>query len=168
MTKDARERRGGKAARRHFLGIAAGVLLLGMVGPSTGEFARAQTAPQRPLAADEAEAMVEAGDLMLVDVRSPREWAETGVPKGAETITFHDPEGLAAFVEKIVKASGGDLGRPVGLICAAGVRSSYAYRLLQERGFTNLYNVGEGMFGNPNYGPGWLKRHLPTEPCGKC
>ncbi|MET4807441.1 rhodanese-like domain-containing protein [Limibacillus sp. MBR-115] len=167
MTRLARKN-GLFASRRRFLGVAAGVLLLGVVGPSVGDFVRAQSAEQRHLQADKAAEMIGRNALMLVDVRSPREWRDTGIPKSARTVTIHDPEGFVAFVEKIVAASDGDLNRPVGLICAAGVRSSYAYKLLQERGFTNVYNVTEGMFGNPNYGPGWLKRDLPIEPCEDC
>lgn len=144
------------------------MLLLGFVGPSVGEFLSAQSAEQRHLPADRAAEMTRDQQLMLVDVRSPGEWRETGLPEGAVAITIHDPDGLSAFVEKIVEASDGDLDRPLGVICAAGVRSSYAYRLLRERGFTNLYNVTEGMFGNPNHGPGWLKRELATEPCRSC
>jgi hypothetical protein len=35
------------------------------------------------------------------------------------------------------------------------------------RGFTNVYNVSEGMAGS-KAGPGWIRRGLPIESCKNC
>ena len=40
-------------------------------------------------------------EITLVDVRHPDEWRETGIPKGAKPISFHDPEGSAGFVNRV-------------------------------------------------------------------
>jgi rhodanese-related sulfurtransferase len=37
-------------------------------------------------------------------------------------------------------------------------------RYLQSQGFTQVYNVKEGMAGS-GAGPGWLKRGLPVDKC---
>ena len=108
------------------------------------------------------------GDITLVDVRSGQEWRQTGVATGAKRVTIHNPNGIKAFVAEMVKAVGGDKSRPVALICAAGVRSARAEKILVAAGFSNLQNVSEGMMGRPDAGPGWLKRGLPVTPCPEC
>jgi rhodanese-related sulfurtransferase len=57
--------------------------------------------------------------------------------------------------------------RPIALICARGNRSTLASAALAEAGYSEIYNVREGMLGSPD-GPGWLARGLPTDPCGRC
>jgi rhodanese-related sulfurtransferase len=108
------------------------------------------------------------GNVTLVDVRSRQEWRQTGVATGAKKVTIHNPNGIKAFVAEMVNAVGGDKSRPVALICAAGVRSARAAKILIAAGFSNLQNVSEGMMGRPDAGPGWLKRGLPVTPCPEC
>lgn len=113
-------------------------------------------------------ARMEAGELTLIDVRSPAEWRGTGVPRGARTVTIHDPAGLAGFVAAATRAVNGQKDRPIAVICARGTRSSRAQRALRAAGFSNIVNVREGMLGNPVDGPGWLRRNLPVETCPNC
>ena len=119
------------------------------------------------IAADAAAERATAGEILVIDVRSPREWRQTGVPKGSRQVTIHDPGGLPGFVEAVKVALGGDLKRPIAVICATGNRSTLAQRLLARAGFTRVLNIKEGMLGGAN-GPGWLPRGLPVESCGAC
>ncbi len=119
------------------------------------------------IAADAAARRAAAGEILVIDVRSPQEWRQTGVAKGARRVTIHDPGGLAGFVEAMKAALGGDLGKPIAVICATGNRSTLAQRLLAKAGFTRVLNIKEGMLGGP-YGRGWLPRGLPVESCGAC
>jgi rhodanese-related sulfurtransferase len=112
--------------------------------------------------ADAAFALSSAGAMTIIDVRSPSEWQQTGVPKGARRVTIHDPGGIEGFVAAVIIATGNDLDRPVALICARGNRSARAQKALRDAGFKRALNIGEGMFGS-NYGKGWLKRGLPVE-----
>jgi len=105
--------------------------------------------------------------LVLIDVRSPQEWQQTGVPAGARLVTIHQPDGLIGFLDEMNQTLGADLDRPIALICARGTRSSLASSALAEAGYTEIYNIREGMLGSPD-GPGWLARGLPTDPCGRC
>jgi len=59
----------------------------------------------------------------IVDIRTPAEWMETGVIKGAKTITFNatDKEGFLNELKANV-----DLKKPVALICRSGRRSAAA------------------------------------------
>ena len=82
-------------------------------------------------------------------------------------MTIHDPGGLPGFVEAVKAALGGDLKRPIAVICATGNRSTLAQRLLARAGFTRVLNIKEGMLGGAN-GPGWLPRGLPVDSCGAC
>jgi len=109
---------------------------------------------------------------LLIDVRSPGEWRQTGVPKNAHAITIHRQGGLDAFLTDVERLTGCDKSKPIALICASGVRSARAMAYLRSRGYTNVRNVTEGMIGHGPFGDaekrGWLKRGLPTQPCGRC
>lgn len=111
---------------------------------------------------------LEAGSMILIDVRSEREWRETGIPRGALAISIHDPLGKAGFLEKVRAAIGDPTDRPIATICATGVRSGRTQTWLAEAGYTSVLNVREGMLGRRRASepvqPGWLNRELPTEP----
>ncbi len=117
------------------------------------------------LSAPEAHKAVEAGEIMLIDIRTPREWRQTGTAPGAARIDFY--EGPDHMLENVLRLTEGDKHRPIGLICRTGNRTTTAQRFLQQQGFTRVYNVKEGMVGS-GAGPGWLARNLPTDPCRRC
>ncbi len=100
-----------------------------------------------------------AGDLLLVDIRSPGEWAKSGVGETAQKISMHMPD----FLKKLSAAADGDKGRKIALICAVGHRSDWLQARLQKYGYQNAYSVSEGMMGSKD-GPGWINRGLPTKP----
>lgn len=110
---------------------------------------------------------VQRGERVLIDVRSPGEWRQTGLAEGATPITIHDPGGMSAFVQNILDRVDGKRDTPVALICASGVRSTYAQQLLRKAGFSDVVNVREGMLGSRD-GPGWVRRGLPVEACKSC
>ena len=114
------------------------------------------------LSAPEAHRMAAAGEIVLVDIRTPQEWKQTGVPAGARRISMQHPEGAEGFLAEVLKAVDGNRNAPIALICRTGNRTTHAQRFLIEQGFTRVYNVTEGMAGS-QAGPGWLKRGLPVE-----
>lgn len=115
------------------------------------------------LGAPEALKRVEAGELTLIDIRRPEEWRQTGVARGAQRIDMRDPR----FAETLLRQVNGKADAPIGLICRTGNRSTQLQRALIERGFTQVYNVREGMAGSAA-GPGWLRQGLPVESCPSC
>ena len=119
------------------------------------------------LSADRAHRLAAEGKLLLVDVRHPQEWQQTGVAEVAQTVSIHDPAGLPAFLAKISALASEAPGRPIAFICATGVRSDFATKLLHQQGFDQVFNVREGMLGS-SAGAGWLKQGLPTRPCDVC
>lgn len=115
------------------------------------------------LSPEEALAKAQAGEIRLIDIRTPPEWRQTGVAPTAQRLDMTDPK----FVEQLLNALNGDKAAPIALICRTGSRSGYAQKQLQKLGFTQVYNIPEGMIGNPT-GPGWIRRGLPVDSCTNC
>ena len=90
----------------------------------------------------------------LYDIRRPDEWRQTGVVEGGRKLTYVDasgrpnPEFLSRFTTEV------DKNAPVVLICRTGSRSDSLARELAEMGYTQVYNVRNGITrwiseGNP-------------------
>ena len=116
------------------------------------------------LSAPEAADAVQAGKITLIDIRTPPEWKQTGVAKGAKLVNMLHPQGASGFVNQLLSEVQGNKNAPIALICRTGNRTTQIQRFLQGQGFTQVYNVKEGMAGS-GAGPGWLKRGLPVETC---
>ncbi len=116
------------------------------------------------LGAPEAAARAQSGKLTLIDIRTPPEWKETGVARGAKQVNMLHPQGAKGFVDQLLGEVKGDRNAPIALICRTGNRTTQVQRYLQSVGFTQVYNVKEGMAGS-GAGPGWIKHGLPVEPC---
>jgi rhodanese-related sulfurtransferase len=114
--------------------------------------------------AREAATAVAAGKITLIDIRTPPEWKETGVARGAKLINMLHPQGAAGFTSDLLEKVKGDRNAPIALICRTGNRTAQVQRYLQSVGFTNVQNVREGMAGSAA-GPGWFKRGLPVDTC---
>lgn len=153
------------ARRRHrFLILASLFLGISLALPRVGWSADAEIGI---ISAADAFARAQAGELILIDVRSPYEWRQTGIPAGAQRATVHNPRGLAGFFKEVVAIVGDAKGKEIALICARGWRSAAAASYLHKKGFTRVYDVSEGMLGRDD-DPGWLDRKLPVEQCDKC
>jgi rhodanese-related sulfurtransferase len=114
------------------------------------------------LGAQDAYALSQAGQLTLIDIRRPDEWKKTGVAQGALRINMAHPLGDEGFIRQVSAEVGGDREAPIGLLCRAGNRAVHVQRMLHDAGFTQVYNVKEGMTGS-SAGPGWIARGLPVE-----
>ena len=111
------------------------------------------------LSVAEAHARAASGDILLVDIRRPDEWAETGVGEGAHPLDMRRSD----FVAALSRLREADPARPVALICARGVRSSQLSAQLDAAEIGPLIDVPEGMLGS-GAGPGWLAAGLPVVP----
>lgn len=119
------------------------------------------------LTAPEAQAAAAAGRLTIIDIRTPPEWRQTGVAQGASLIDMRHPQGAQGFLRDVLQRVGGDRNAPIGLICRTGNRTTQVQKFLEAQGFTQVYNIKEGMAGSAA-GPGWLRRGLPVEQCTRC
>lgn len=142
-------------SRRTVLGGAAATVALAGAG-AYGLTTLTATAAQQDMTPPEALAAAKSGSILLVDVRRPDEWAETGVPEGAVPIDLRRDDFAQA-----VRASRSSATQPVAVICARGVRSRRMTVRLDEAGVAPIIDIPEGMLGS-FAGPGWLERGLPV------
>jgi rhodanese-related sulfurtransferase len=123
--------------------------------------------PDAEISAADTYALLQDGDITLIDIRRPEEWRQTGVAQGAKRINMIHPKGLQGFAQEVYNAVGGDLDAPIALICRTGSRTSRVQPILKEIGFTNVRHVPEGTLGNRQK-KGWIDQGLPIEPCLNC
>lgn len=76
-------------------------------------------------------------DFVILDVRTPEEY-ETGCLKDAVNIDFNAPD----FREKL---EGLDKTKTYLVHCRSGKRSATAIKIMQESGFTNIYDLNGGI-----------------------
>ena len=116
-----------------------GIVLLIMTLPACGEL------PYNNLDNKQLKTLLEQG-TPIFDVRRPDEWRQTGIIDNSKLLTFVsangqlNPEFLPRFTSTVGKND------PVILICRTGNRTSQLARyLVEEMGYTNVYNVRNGI-----------------------
>jgi rhodanese-related sulfurtransferase len=111
-------------------------------------------------------------DAVFIDCRSEMEYLFVGHPTGAIHVAWNDGPNWDInpdFVAHVKKAT--SVNRPVILICRSGNRSLDAGRLLEDAGFTKVYNVLHGFEGelddrhHRGTKTGWRYDGLPWEQC---
>lgn len=143
-------------ARRGF--VLGGVALVAGGGVAAGRwFNLGADVGDGALSVTQAHQQARAGQITLVDIRRPDEWARTGVPQGAIALDMR----RADFTEILLAQVKGATDAPIALICARGVRSRKMSIRLAQAGFSQILDVPEGMLGS-GAGPGWLKTGLPV------
>jgi rhodanese-related sulfurtransferase len=117
-------------------------------------FGRGSPPPDyRVIDVKQAEAGLRAGELVVIDVRRPEEWLQTGRPIGAHGVVLQDP----AFFEKIAVLTKGNMEVPLALFCRSGNRSGEAAAALVRAGFSNVANIKGGVIA-------WYRAGLSLEP----
>ena len=105
---------------------------------------------------DQLQTMLES-NVPIYDVRRPEEWYQTGVIEGSQLLTFVDANGRVQ--ENFFSRFTADVGKndPVILICRTGSRTStLARHLVEELGYTNVFNVDDGITR-------WLRENRPVK-----
>ncbi|HDR28546.1 rhodanese-like domain-containing protein [Rhodovulum sp.] len=104
--------------------------------------------------ARDAAPLAEKGEIVLIDVREPREIARFGKCKGAIEVPMHmirhkaDPNG-PHFDPAL------DPARTFAIYCENGARSLAAARIMKKLGYEKVYNMGSFLE--------WLNARLPVE-----
>ena len=140
-------------ALSQFAGLLQSVLLLAVISAGA---VNAQTAL---LTVDAAHEAAQSGSIILVDIRTPEEWSQTGIAEGAIALDMT----AKTFISNLIALREHHPETQIALICATGGRSAYLNRYLWKNGFKNTADVSEGMLGS-RAGPGWLKAGLPIYP----
>jgi rhodanese-related sulfurtransferase len=112
----------------------------------------------------EAHRLREAGAAVIVDVRTPAEYAQVGHVPEAPLIEWPRNGGRAemqSFLDALRAKF--DPSEKILFICRSGVRSHYAAELAARAGYESAYNVLEGFEGEYGAGTnGWKAAGLPT------
>ncbi|MDP6102783.1 MAG: rhodanese-like domain-containing protein [Dehalococcoidia bacterium] len=104
--------------------------------------------PYWRISLDEAKAMIDSGNAVVIDVRQSDEWA-SGHVTGAIHIPVDD---VLARIEELPAE------KDLLFICAMGVRSGLACEMAAAMNLDTdrLFNIEEGV-------PAWIQKNLPTE-----
>lgn len=118
-------------------------------------------------AADAWELLGKKAEAVLVDVRTPQEWEQVGLPTLAEIgkevfrVTWNRPapgETNSQFVSAFSRLQVAH-DTPVLLLCRSGGRSQAAAFALTAAGYTRCFNITGG-FEGPS---GWRDSRLPSQ-----
>ena len=97
------------------------VAMLLAAGPAS-----AQTLPPRAtMSVREAHARSRAKEVILVDIRRPEEWADTGVAEGAIKLDMTSP----VFEARLAGLRAENPGKPIAIICRTANRTRHAHGL---------------------------------------
>ena len=100
----------------------------------------------------DAAALLAANKAVLVDVREPAEWTETGVAAPAMLLPKSDFDGSQKLWKEFLAGAG---GKQIIVYCRSGRRSAAVASALAEKGFS-VANAGGFM--------DWKAAGLPTRP----
>lgn len=96
------------------------------------------------------------GEIVLIDIRRPEEWAQTGVAKGAWPLDMTAGD----FTQKLFQARELAEGRPVVLICRTANRSGFLMAQIRKAGLKGFVDTSGGMAGKGS-NRGWIESDLP-------
>lgn len=106
------------------------------------------------LSAREAYDVARAGTLVLIDIRTPEEWRDTGLAQGAIALDAETP----GFEVRLAGLRLDHPAKRIALIDRSGGLSSSLRNKLAGRGWREIVAVRGGMLG-PG---GWLAEKLPV------
>ena len=83
----------------------------------------------------------------LVDIRTEKEWYQTGIIKGSKTLTFFDENGhfdIKVWMKELKKIAGGN--DPLIIICRSGRRSRIVANYLNlQVGYKKVFHATNGI-----------------------
>ncbi len=101
---------------------------------------------------------LQAKGVPVIDIRTPMEWKQTGIIKGAHKMMFFTPNGQPDLADwfynlgRIVK----DKNQPFVIYCAHANRSKVLAEGLDQMGFKKIYELKGGIEN------GWIKKGKKT------
>ena len=112
-------------------------------------------------------------EALFLDVRMELEYLYVGHPPGIVHVAWYEyPEmqpDVERFVAQVKREAGGDLNRPLVLLCRSGTRTVAAGQALEAAGFAEVVNIVHGFEGDPDENfqrgrlNGWRHDGLPWE-----
>ncbi|WP_237154187.1 rhodanese-like domain-containing protein [Oryzibacter oryziterrae] len=98
------------------------------------------------------DAAVSAGQTVLIDIRTPEEWADTGLARGATPLDMTS----ASFLTDLKQVIDSNPGKKLTFICRSGHSSGMLTDQLEHAGLPGLADVKGGMNA-------WVQESLPME-----
>jgi len=98
-------------------------------------------------------------DTVIIDIRTPHEWAETGTIPRSKKIMFFDERGgynIQKWMEEFSKYVK-DKNQPFVLVCRTANRTKMVGNFLNKQGYQNVYDLKGGI----TYG--YIKQGYKTE-----
>lgn len=85
-------------------------------------------------------------NIKILDVRMPKEWAQTGVIKNSIKVSFINDDGELNpnFLQEVKNAGIGE-NEPLAIVCRSGSRSARAAKYLESNGFNNIKDLTGGV-----------------------
>ncbi len=152
-----------KPSKRYLIPAAFLALLVAVLVFNYAPQSSSTTVSEENLTATAAWEMVQEGELIIVDIRRPEEWQQTGTPQGAIRLSFEThPGGPEGFLRDLETALESNKTRPFAIICRTGNRTGLLLPFLHANGFTKARAIPEGMAGS-SHGRGWLRHGLPLD-----
>lgn len=112
-------------------------------------------------------------EALFLDVRMELEYLYVGHPPGIVHVAWYEyPEmqpDVERFVAQVKREAGGDLAKPLVLLCRSGTRTVAAGQALEAAGFAEVVNIVHGFEGDPDENfqrgrlNGWRHDGLPWE-----
>ncbi|WP_370270056.1 rhodanese-like domain-containing protein [Nioella sp.] len=103
-------------------------------------FGRTRGPENLTLAALSGDALANDPSMLLVDIRRPEEWQQTGVIEGALLVTYGDRDSFLSAVRPHLQE-----GQSIALICRTGNRTSRATRQIADALNVPVIDVAGGM-----------------------
>jgi len=101
-----------------------------------GAGAQAQNFDHKFMTVDE----MKASGGLIVDIRTPPEWYQSGVIEGAKLVPFQDPQSFLAAVGPEIAD-----GRDLILVCRSGNRTAIAGQYLMQMIPNKIISIAGGM-----------------------
>lgn len=98
-------------------------------------FTGCSSASYQNISVQEAENMINDGEIKVIDVRTPDEFASGHIP-GSELMPLQVLEGMSKELDK---------NTAYLIVCRSGNRSQQASDILVGKGFNHIYNMTGGM-----------------------
>ena len=120
--------------------IALGTATATVAALAIGFLGRGEAADNLTLAALSGADLARDDSVLLVDIREPEEWQDTGVIDGALLVTYADRDSFLAAVRPQLQE-----GQSLALICRSGNRTSRATRQIAAVVDIPVIDVAGGM-----------------------
>ena len=110
---------------------------------------------------EEAVSLYKKNKLIIIDVRTAKEWSMTGVIPKSILLNMHDDnyQERTSFLNELESQLNINKNKDIAFICASGARSKIITDYLINKGHKNVYHIPDGIIGKNNNG--WLYKSYP-------